>query len=74
MERIARIMEAFWLSLAVLSAVWAAYVLAVHGWKEGKAWVLFPAVCTGMWWYRRFMRRKLARWAEQQRGDGGHNE
>ncbi|HQV38706.1 MAG: hypothetical protein IPO60_17505 [Flavobacteriales bacterium] len=67
MERIARFMEMFWLVLAVLTAGWAAYVLYVHGWEAGKVWLLFPAVCSAMFGYRRFMRGRMARWTEQRR-------
>ncbi|HMN04781.1 MAG TPA: hypothetical protein PKD45_03565 [Flavobacteriales bacterium] len=71
MEKLARIMEIFWLVLAVISGVWAIYVLAVHGWDKGRVWLLFPAVATAMWGYRRFMRGRMAQWAEQQRNAQG---
>lgn len=67
MDRIARFMEVFWLALAVITAVWAAYVLYSVGWQEGKVWLLFPAVCAAMFGYRRFMRGRMAKWAGQQR-------
>lgn len=67
MERIARFMELFWLTLAVLTAAWAFYVLYTHGWEVGKVWLLFPAVCAAMFGYRRFMRGRMARWSQQQR-------
>ncbi|MBZ0207710.1 MAG: hypothetical protein K8H89_15445 [Flavobacteriales bacterium] len=67
MEKIARFMEMFWLGLAVLTACWAAYVLVVYGWEDGKVWLLFPAVCTAMWGYRRFMRGRMAQWAQRER-------
>lgn len=67
MEKIARIMERFWLVLAIVSSAWAVYVLAAHGWEKGRVWLLFPAVSVAMWQYRRFMRGKMARWAERER-------
>lgn len=67
MERIARIMEVFWLVLGVLSAAWAVYVLAAQGWSSGRQWLLFPAVCFAMWGYRRYMRDRMAHWARQRR-------
>ena len=67
MEKVARAMELFWLSLAVVSAGWAAYVLFTQGWEWGKTWLLFPAVCSAMWGYRRFTRGKMAQWAERDR-------
>lgn len=69
MEKIARFMEWFWLTLAVLTAAWAVYVLAGHGWEQGKVWLLFPAVCLAMYGYRRFMRGRIAQWAERQRNE-----
>ena len=75
MERIARFMELFWLALAVISGVWAAYMLFRHGWDQGKTWLMFPAIGAAMWGYRRFMRGRMAQWAErerQQQGPGGH--
>lgn len=66
MEKIARFMELFWLVLAILTAGWAAYIVFTHGWEAGKTWLLFPAVCAAMFGYRRFMRGKMARWAERQ--------
>ena len=67
MEKIARFMELFWLTLAGITAVWAVYVLYVHGWQAGKVWLLFPAVCGAMFGYRRFMRGRMAQWAERER-------
>lgn len=67
MEKISRFMEIFWLALAVLTAIWAAYVLRQQGWEAGKTWLLFPAVCGAMYGYRRFMRGRMAQWAERQR-------
>ncbi len=73
MEKIARFMEMFWLMLAVLTAGWAVYLLATRGWAEGKVWLLFPAVCLAMFGYRRFMRGKMAQWAERERAENGKN-
>lgn len=69
MERIARFMEFFWLAMGLLTAAWAGYVLAARGWEAGRSWLLFPAVCTAMWGYRRFTRHKMAQWAQWQRID-----
>lgn len=67
MEKVARIMERFWLVLAVVSAIGVVYILAVHGWEKGRVWLLFPAISVAMWRYRVFMRGKMAQWAERQR-------
>lgn len=73
MEKIARFMEMFWLALAVLTAGWAVYILLNHGWAQGKVWLLFPAICLAMFGYRRFMRGKIAQWAEHQRAEDEKN-
>lgn len=69
MEKIARLMEHFWLALAVLTGGWFIYVLALHGWVAGRSWALFPAVCAAMWGYRRFMRGRVAQWAQRERNE-----
>lgn len=71
MEKIARFMEIFWLVLAVATAGWAIYALAAYGWEKGQVWLLFPAVSLAMWAYRRFMRGRMAQWAERQRMEEG---
>ncbi len=68
MEKFARFMEKFWLVLAVLTAVWTIYVIASQGWITGRVWTWFPLVCLGMWWYRRFTRRRMEAWARRQEG------
>ncbi len=66
MERMARIMELFWLLLAFLSAGWAAWVISTQGWQSGRVFIWFPMVCVAMFFYRRFMRRKMTDWAARQ--------
>ncbi|HEY0977155.1 MAG TPA: hypothetical protein VGE21_06755 [Flavobacteriales bacterium] len=66
MEKVARIMERFWLVLAVLTALWAVYVMATRGMEQGKVWIWFPLVCAAMWWYRRFMRGRMEQWARRE--------
>lgn len=66
MERIARIMEIFWLVLACASAVWVGVLVQVHGWAATQIYAWFPLVCMAMFLYRRFTRRKMAAWAARQ--------
>ena len=73
MEKIARIMEVFWLVLAVLTAAWAVYVLAMQGWVVGRQWLLFPAVCFAMWGYRRYTRGRMANWVGNERTREGED-
>lgn len=72
MEKVARFMEFFWLALAILTALGAVYILATQGWAEGSTWLLFPAVCLAMWGYRRFLRKRVAQWAEREGQEQEH--
>lgn len=66
MERIARIMEVFWLALGVLAAGWVAWMTYHHGWDATRIYAWFPLVCVAMFLYRRFTRRKMAEWAARR--------
>ncbi len=66
MDRLARIMECFWLTLGAISAVWTGWQMASVGWTEARVYVLFPLICFAMFFYRRFTRRKMAEWAERK--------
>lgn len=74
MERVALIMERFWLVLGVLSALGVAYYVAAYGWEASKVFIWFPAVALAMFWYRRFMRKRMAGWAarRQQEEQAAH--
>ncbi len=73
MDRLARIMEIFWLALAVGGALWAGWEIHVLGWTNAKLYLWFPLICGAMFLYRRFTRRKMAEWAarkaREQQGD-----
>lgn len=66
MERLARIMEYFWLSLAVLGMLWSGWQIGQVGWAGAKHYLWFPMICLAMFFYRRFTRRKMAEWAERR--------
>lgn len=66
MEKIAIYMERFWLALGVLGAGAVIYYVATYGWEAGKVFIWFPLVAFAMFWYRRFMRRKMSDWAARQ--------
>jgi hypothetical protein len=59
MRRLNKVMEGFWLVLAVCSAAWALGMGVRDGLDEGLRWAWFPVIAVGMFFYRRFMRRKL---------------
>lgn len=66
MDRIARYMEYFWLALAGISSIWSGWLIATEGWGARKHLLWFPLVCLAMFFYRRFMRRKMAEWAARR--------
>ena len=71
MDRLARIMEFFWLTLGVGSALWTVWCIPSTGWAAGKVYIWFPMICFAMFGYRRFTRKKMAQWAERQRHKAG---
>lgn len=70
MERISRLMELFWLVLAVLTGGWALWGLWQYGWNGAKHLTWFPLICAAMFFYRRFTRKKMKAWAERENENG----
>lgn len=66
MNKLARIMEYFWLTLAVVSAIWVTYLILTEGWAKNKLLIWFPLVCVATFLYRRFMRKKMTEWAQRR--------
>jgi len=66
MKKITRIMEFFWLAVAILSLVGAGYYIYTLGWAEGWIYLMFPLVASMMWAWRRGMRSRIDRWSEGQ--------
>jgi len=67
MKNLNRIMEFFWLGLAILSTLGAIYYVNILGWDEGWYYLLFPAVALMMFLYRRGMRSRLDKWSKGER-------
>lgn len=70
MKKLARITELLWLVLAVVTAVMAIWKIANDGFQQGKLWLFFPAITLAMFFFRRFMRRKLEAMEERAREQG----
>jgi len=66
MDRLARIMEFFWLTLGVGGVLWTIWQVHAIGWDSAKIYTWFPLICFAMFFYRRFTRRKMAQWAERR--------
>lgn len=71
MDKLARIMEFFWLTLGMLSTIWTAWQIHLFGWADAKVYTWFPMICFAMFFYRRFTRKKMAQWAERKRNESG---
>lgn len=71
MRKLNRLMEHFWLAVAIGTGIAAVWVIATDGLEEGRQWLLFPAIALAMFGVRRFMRKRLETIVdrEQQRRD-----
>lgn len=67
MDKIARFMEFFWALVGISTAAWFFYIWNLQGWEVAKSWVWFPVIGLAMWAYRRFTRKRMARWAESRK-------
>lgn len=67
MKKLARITEILWLVLAVGTAIMAVWKIAEVGFQQGRLWLFFPAITLAMFFFRRFMRRKLEAMEERTR-------
>lgn len=67
MKKMNRIMEFFWLAVAIISLFGAVYYLNELGWEEGWFYLLFPLTAAMMWGYRRMMRSRVERWENNDR-------
>lgn len=72
MDKLARIMELFWLTLGIVSSLWTAWQIHLLGWADAKVYCWFPLVCFAMFFYRRFTRKKIREWAERKSRESGH--
>lgn len=59
MNKLGRIMEHFWLALAIATLLAAVWVIVNEGWDKGAQWLVLPAIATAAWLMRRFVRRRL---------------
>ena len=59
MRKINRLMEHFWLAVAIGTALAAIWVIVVDGFDVGRQWLLFPAIALAMFVFRRITRKKL---------------
>lgn len=67
MKKMNRIMEFFWLAVAVISLIGAGFYVYELGWTEGWIYLLFPLTAFMMWAYRRMMRSRVERWSKGER-------
>ena len=61
-NKVGRIMEIFWLSLAIVSLLVVVYLYIRDGISgENLQYLVFPFMAGAMFFFRRFMRKKLER-------------
>ncbi|HRH37009.1 MAG TPA: hypothetical protein PK760_01610 [Flavobacteriales bacterium] len=59
MRKLNRLMEHFWLAVAIGTALAAAWMIWADGYEASKQWLLIAAIPLAMWAFRRMMRGKL---------------
>jgi hypothetical protein len=59
MRKLNKLMEHFWLALAVGTATAALWVIFTEGFSVGGQWLWFPVIAFSMFVFRRFTRKKL---------------
>lgn len=59
LRKLSRIMEHFWLAVAIGTAIAAIWVIVQDGFEVGRPWLIFPGVALAMFFFRRFTRRRL---------------
>lgn len=59
MRKLSKVMELFWLLLAIATAAGAIWAIATDGWVQSRQWLFFPAIALTMYLFRRITRRKL---------------
>jgi len=59
MERINRILEIFWLVIAIVCAFLSIFYIYKEGFQTGKYYLFLPAIALGMYLLRRVLRKKL---------------
>lgn len=67
MRKLNRLMEHFWLAVAIGTGIAAGWVIVAEGFEQGRQWLLFPAVALAMFAVRRFTRRKLEAMKQRKR-------
>jgi hypothetical protein len=59
MRKLNRLMEHFWLAVAIGTAIAALWVIFMEGFSVGGQWLWFPLIALSMFVFRRFTRKKL---------------
>ncbi len=59
MHKLSRLMEHFWLALAIGTLLAALWVIGSEGWEKGGQWLFLPGIAGAAWLMRRFARKRL---------------
>ena len=66
MKALSKFLEVFWLLLGVATLVFVFYLVNQQGFEDSKVYFLFPVIAFSMFFFRRFMRRKLTEMEERR--------
>lgn len=70
MRKLNRLMEHFWLAVAIGTALAAIWVISMEGLSSGSQWLWFPLIALSMFVFRRFTRKKLEAMDDRASGRG----
>ena len=68
MRKLNRLMEHFWLAVAIGTALAAVWVISMEGFSVGGQWLWFPLIAFSMFVFRRFTRKKLEAMDDRAKG------
>ncbi len=71
MRKLNRFMEHFWLAVAIGTAIAAMWVIWTDGFEAGRQWLIFPAIASAMFIFRRLTRKKLEAMEDRDRAKRG---
>ncbi|MEZ4800489.1 MAG: hypothetical protein R2809_12115 [Flavobacteriales bacterium] len=61
MEKTTRFLIHFWLAVSIASAIFAGYMIAVHGWEVGSSYLFVPVIAFIWYLFRKMMHNRLTK-------------
>jgi len=72
LEKVNRVMETFWLVIAICAALFGAYMVGQVGVEEGIMYIIMPFVAAMLWMLRRSFRKKLEKRGQEENQDSNN--